>query len=326
MAQKIIIACLLSGLASIAAGASLDVDELATNKAELDSLQQALAQVQVSQRITSLQADSLASRIAALKRKANSPFTEAALESALRQSQIIADSLQMLQQKQHRMDSLLRQKAEHLLKNLNAELQRLSSVAKQMNARHDQSAANRLAEQITGYRQWQRETQAILEQPPPKIIIYEVRAEPGDDNLALQRKADFLQDQADRLAREVRRFDKKLADLREEVTLRESMRDFAADLNIVEPLNEGLTGFGGSGAGAVAAEAEGRGFNQDGPLGPSAASTVTLAWPTQIEDLSYQQLLEWQQHLQQARHRFQTQADSLRTRAREFESQQRTPR
>lgn len=324
MDKKIVFACLLSGWFGIAASASPDVDELAINKAELDSLQQALAQVQTSQRIISLQADSLASRIAALKRKANSPFTETALENALRQSQIVADSLQTLQQRQHRLDSLLRQKAELLLKNLNLELQRLSTVAKRMSARHDQGAASRLAAQITGYRQWQREAQAILEQPPPRIIIYEVRAEPDDDNLALQRKADFLQDQADRLAREVQRFDKKLADLRDEVALRETMRDFAADLNIVEPLNEGMAGFGEGGA--ISTAEAGRDFNQVGQAGASAASAVTLAWPTQIDDLSYQQLLEWQQHLQHARHRYQTQADSLRTRARELEALQRTPR
>lgn len=301
-------------------------------KVKIDSLLQNLLEVETKQKVMSRQADSLARAIGALKQRQTSPFEARNLEAALARSQRIADSLQLVQAREQNLDRLVRQKAELLLKNLNDEMSRLAELGKQAKKSGDTAERERVTREIKTYRQWQSFCQQILAEPPPAIIIYEVRAEPNDDEAALKRKADFLRDQADRLAREVKRLDQRLQDVREEETMRRRVNEFASEIALLEPLNEGVRG---SNSQSTASFGPAQTDNLSVTEGVtrsaevfSAASTggaiVAFNLPAKISDLSSQDLRKWQERLRLLLEQRQAQVDSLKRRAEAFEQLGRT--
>lgn len=300
-------------------------ESLRSQKEEIDSLLQQLFEVQAKQKVMSRQADSLARSISKIKQRQPSPFEARALESALTHSQIIADSLQALQGREQGIDRLLRQKAERLLRNLNDELSRLVESGKEAKKAGNRSRRENVAREIHTCRQWQAFCQQILAEPPPAIVIYEVRAEPGDDEMALKRKADFLRDQADRLEREVKRLEQKLSEIRAEDQMRQRVNEFAADLALLEPLNEGLRGSGGSISGFIQDRSGPVDFNTEtktSEILPPSLPTGTVAafnLPANTAELSGEELRRWQERLQRLLEQRELQADSLKKRADELE-------
>lgn len=301
-------------------------------KVAIDSLLGNLLEVQAKQKVMSKQADSLARAISALKQRQASPFEARNLEAALARSQKIADSLQLVQAREQNLDRLVRQKAEVLLKNLNDEMSRLAELGKQAKKSGDTAERERVTREIKTYRQWQSFCQQILAEPPPAIIIYEVRAEPHDDDAALKRKADFLRDQADRLAREVQRLDQRLTEVREEEAVRQRVNEFASDIALLEPLNEGVrssrsqstSGFGPAQADNLNVN-EGVARSAEVFSASSAGSAiVAFSLPAKISDLSSQDLRKWQDRLRLLLEQRQAQVDSLKRRADAFEQLGRT--
>lgn len=294
-------------------------------KAEMDSLAQRLSKIHAGQQVMSKRADSVAQAISRIKAKQPSPLEARSLNDAYRTSQLLADSLQSLQSKAQSTDRRLRQKAESLLKNLNAEMLSLAEAKSAAQKKNDRQTSQQLNTELQSCRQWQRFCQEILEEPPPPVLIYEVRVEPDDDARTLQRKADFLRDQADRVERELRAFEQKLAALREESELRNRMQEFSQDLALLDPTNEGLRAAGSAADNKTISSESGAGDFAASRAALEAASTVAIDplisfnWPGNVSDLSDQDLREWQKRMQQWRARRQTQADSLRRRAEDFE-------
>lgn len=301
-------------------------------KVEIDSLLENLLEVQVKQKVMSRQADSLARAISALKQRQSSPFEARNLEAALARSQKIADSLQLVQAREQNLDRLVRQKAELLLKNLNDEMSRLAELGKQAKKSGNTAARERVTHEIKTYRQWQSFCQQILAEPPPAIIIYEVRAEPNDDEAALKRKADFLRDQADRLAREVKRLYQRLRDVREEESVRRRVNEFASEIALLEPLNEGVRSSGAQSTAGFGPEQSDNLSITEGvarsaevfSASVTGGAIVALSLPAKISDLSSQDLRKWQDRLQQLLEQRQAQVDSLQRRAEAFEQLGRT--
>ncbi|MGH7492712.1 MAG: hypothetical protein ACREOO_09990 [bacterium] len=220
----------------------------------------------------------------------------------------------------------MRQKAELLLKNLNAEMAVLAEAKSSAQKKRDRGASQRLNIEIQSCRQWQKSCQQVLDEPPPPVLIYEVRVGPNDDARTLQRKADFLRDQADRVERELRAFEQKLAALQEESELRKRMQEFSQDLVLFDPTNEGLSvASNATGADAASpAASENSDFAQSRAALEvsstiSAEPLLSLSWPGNVSDLSNQDLLEWQERMRQWRARRHAQADSLRRRAQDIE-------
>lgn len=311
---------------AITAGALFAQSEsLRGQKVEIDSLLQRLLEVQAKQKVMSRQADSLARSISKIKQRQLSPFEARTLESALTRSQTVADSLQALQRREQGVDRLLRQKAELLLRNLNDELSRLVESGKEAKKSGNRSRRENVAREIQTCRQWQAFCQQILAEPPPAIVIYEVRAEPGDDEITLKRKADFLRDQADRLERDVKRLGQKLSEIRAEDQMRQRVNEFAADLALLEPLNEGLrssgrstSGFIQEGSGPVDFETETRTSDILPPSLPTG-TVAAFSLPANTAELSGQDLRRWQERLQRLLEQRELQADSLKKRADELE-------
>ncbi len=299
--------------------------ETIQRKAELDSLANKFVKVHAGQVVMSRRADSLAQAITRLKSRPASPLNERALDAAYRDSQTLADTLQKAQSEEQYLDQLLRQKAEHLLKNLSHEIMGLVQNANEAKTQRDQKKYAQFTRAAQVCRQWQKQCQEILASPPTTILIYEVRVHPDDDAATLLRKADFLHDQADRLEREGQRLKQKLTELREEATLRSRMTEFAQDLALLEPSNESAQRNPNTGR----SDFENSGFN-DGSLAgvvnanreafSSAEVLIALSWPEQVSELSLQDLSDWQKRLRQAQKRLHTQADSLKQKAEELEA------
>lgn len=297
-------------------------------KVAIDSLLGNLLEVQAKQKVMSKQADSLARAISVLKQRQASPFEARSLEAALTRSQKIADSLQFVQAREQNLDRLVRQKAELLLKNLNDEMSRLAELGKQAKKSGDTAERERVTREIKTYRQWQSFCQQILAEPPPAIIIYEVRAEPDDDDAALRRKADFLRDQADRLAREVQRLEQRLTEVREEEAVRRRVNEFASDIALLEPLNEGVRSSSTSQSTSGFGPAQADNLNVNEGVARSAevfsasstgGATIAFSLPAKISDLSSQDLRKWQDRLRLLLEQRQAQVDSLKRRAEAFE-------
>jgi hypothetical protein len=221
--QKIVWLFMLIGLPLLA-----QTPERIKLKGELEDLSTALERLQRRQQALSLQADSLAKDIQRRKQQAPSLLQERGLDAALRFSQTLADSLQMLQGREQRLDFSLRQKAEALLKILNEDIARLVKQGEALKQGKNFSLREQIGRELQQCREWQRRCQAWLEQPPPSIIIYQVEAQPDDTPETLRRKSDFLRDQSDRLRREVKRLDAKISDIRGETQVRRRVADFAA--------------------------------------------------------------------------------------------------
>ena len=105
-------------------------------KAEVDSLAQRLAKVHAGQVLMSKRADSLAQAITRMKTPPETPLKTLALEKALLTSQIWAETLQKTQAEEQFLDQALRQKAETLLKNLSADLERLTAPLNEAKQHH----------------------------------------------------------------------------------------------------------------------------------------------------------------------------------------------
>lgn len=306
---------LLGGLSQVAAQSH----ETRVLKAEMDSLAHRLSEIQTAQQFMSRRADSVAQAISRLKTRTPSPLEARSLDEAYRASQIVADSLQVLQSKTQAADRQLRQKAEALLKNLNTEIASLAGAKAEAKKKRQSGLDQRLSVELQSCRQWQKICQEILGEPPPPVLIYEVRVTPEDDARTLQRKADFLRDQADRLERELRALDQKLADMRNEAKLRHQMQEFAQEVAMFDPINEGLSAGATGGTTNLAATSGPLDFHSSESANAGAAALVVLNWPGNVNDLSDQDLGDWQKRLQQWHARRQAQADSLRLRAAEIE-------
>lgn len=315
----------MTGALGMSTALSAQSSETRQSKAEVDSLTARLTQVQASQALMSKRADSLAQAITRLKLQKPSPLNAPVLENALRNSQTLAEALQKTQSEEQFLDQALGQKAEKLLRNLNADLDRLTLAARQASQRKEKQLGKQLQQELKLCRQWQEHCQRVLDSPPTKILIYEVRANPEDDAATLARKADFLRDQSDRLVRETERLEHKLADLRREESLRDRMREFEQEIVMLEPSNEGSQqqtssrDVGAQGTGL----SDGSTRGSEGTQATSSfAGTLIFAfnWPNNIANLSMQDLNDWIKHVQQAQKRLRAQADSLKQRAAEIET------
>jgi hypothetical protein len=279
-----------------------------------------LARLRQRQQSLSQQADSLARDIQGRKQKSPSLLQDRSLNAALRFSQTLADSMQQLQQEENRVDRLLRQKAEQLLKILNDEIARLADDGEKLKREKNSKQREQVKAELLECREWQRRCQALLEQPPPAIIIYEVEVKPEDTPETLRRKADFLRDQADRLRREVKRVDTKIAEIKDETQVRERMTDFTDELALLDPNREGVSASGVSSTDDSRISQEGAPFTSDRGAGNNLALPLSqLVWPGKVGVLSFDDLERWLGTLDQQKKRRQTQADSLVQRARAIE-------
>ncbi|MDZ7292630.1 MAG: hypothetical protein ONB44_21535 [candidate division KSB1 bacterium] len=297
-------------------------------KAELDSLSTNLARLHQQQQTLSLQADSLAKDIQRRKQRAPSLLQDRGLTAALRFSQTLADSMQNLQEQQQRLDRLLRQKAEHLLKILNDDIARLVRLGENLKRQKNSVQREQVARELLQCREWQRRCQEWLEQPPPAIIIYQVEVHPEDSPETLRRKADFVRDQADRLYGEVKRLEAKIAEIRAETQIRERVADLATDLALLDPNREGV-----STASHATGNQETKTSFENNPQRGAFDNLTTTAlqfsaqqlWPTQLGELTFDDLERWQGRLEQQKKRRRAQADSLVQRAETIEQLIATP-
>ncbi|MDZ7361238.1 MAG: hypothetical protein ONB46_10995 [candidate division KSB1 bacterium] len=291
-------------------------------QSELDDLSTTLERLQRRQQLLSLQADSLAKDIQRRKQQAPSLLQERGLDAALRFSQTLADSLQMLQGREQRLDFSLRQKAEVLLKILNEDIARLVKQGEALKRGKDLASHAQIMRELQQCRDWQRRCQAWLEQPPPSIIIYQVEAQPGDTPETLRRKSDFLRDQSDRLRREVKRLDAKITDIRGETQVRRRVADFAADLSLLDPNREGVASPSSGDASTSLLGVE-RGSKDAVQLSNPASAQLPVYqnWPAQLGELSFDELEWWRRQLERQKKQRQAQADSLMKRAAEIDKQ-----
>jgi hypothetical protein len=287
---------------------------------EVGSLSTYFARLRQQQQSLSQQADSLARDIQRRKQQTPSLLQDRSLNAALRFSQTLADSMQQLQQEENRVDRLLRQKAEQLLKILNEEIARLANDGEKLKREKNSKQREQVRIELLECREWQRRCQALLEQPPPAIIIYEVEVKPEDTPETLRRKADFLRDQADRLRREVKRVDTKIAELKDETQVRERMTDFTNELALLDPNREGVSGSASSTGELRDKAAVGAEFDSQRDASKNLALPLSqLAWPNKLGELSFDDLERWRGTLDQQKNWRQAQADSLLQRARALE-------
>lgn len=318
-ATKIALFLLLSHLPLMA-----QVSERTKLQNELDNLSTTLQRVHRQQQTLSLQADSLAQLIQQRKQQTQSLLQERTLDGLLRVSQTLADSLQALQAREQKVDVVLRQKAEALLKILNADIGRLVKENEALRKRGSTSERESMARELMQCREWRQRCQNWLEQPPPAIIIYQVQAQPEDTPEVLRRKVDFLRDQSDRVRREVKRLETKVAAIRDETQVRQRMDDLAADLALLDPNRDGVV----SSPAKAGLDASGLtpGFDtKEATTGISTAATTQLPfnqnWPAQLQALSFEDLEHWRGQLEKQKKQRQAQADSLLKRAAEIEKQ-----
>ena len=295
---------------------------------ELDNLSTTLQRVRQQQQILSLQADSLAQLIQRRKQQTQSLLQERSLDGLLRVSQTLADSLQALQTREQKVDVVLRQKAEALLKILNGDIARLVKENEALKKRGQTPERESLGRELLQCREWRQRCQNWLEQPPPAIIIYQVETQPDDTPETLRRKADFLRDQSDRVRREVKRLETKVAAIRDETQVRQRMDDLAADLALLDPNRDGVVSSPASaefGASGLTPQRD----TKEATAGLSTSATAPLPfyqnWPAQLEALSFEDLERWRGQLEKQKKQRQAQADSLMKRAAEIEKQMNAP-
>ncbi len=284
---------------------------------EADNLSTALLRLHRQQQILSLQADSLAKDIQRRKQQTPSLLQERGLDATLRFSQTLADSMQSLQSREQKFDAALRQKAEALLKILNEDIARLAKQSDELKQRKQMREREAVMRELKQCHEWRQRCQSWLEQPPPAIIIYQVEAQPDEAPETLRRKADFLRDQSDRMRREVKRLEKKVAEIRDETQVRRRMEDLATDLALLDPNREGRPALAREDAqtsGIAATERD----NQQVAAGYEAPATrlpFYQSWPAPVGEMSFEELERWRGRLEQQKKQRQAQADSLLKRA-----------
>jgi len=285
---------------------------------DLENLSTVLMRLHRQQQTLSLQADSLAKDIQRRKQQTPSLLQERGLDAALRYSQTLADSLQALQSRGQKSDAALRQKAETLLKILNEAIARLIKQSDAFKQRQQTSAREQTRRELAQCREWQRRCLNWLEQPPPAIIIYQVEAQSDEAPETLRRKADFLRDQSDRLRREAKRLEAKVAAIRGETQVRQRMDDLATDLALLDPNRDGVT----SSSAEKNLNVSGLTSERDAAASFSATTAqlpVYQNWPAPLEALSVGDLERWRVQLEKQKKQRQAQADSLQKRAAEIE-------
>jgi hypothetical protein len=284
---------------------------------EADNLSTALMRLHRQQQILSLQADSLAKDIQRRKQQTPSLLQERGLDAMLRFSQTLADSMQALQSREQKFDAMLRQKADVLLKILNEDIARVAKQSDELKQRKQMREREAVMRELKQCHEWRQRCQSWLEQAPPAIIIYQVEAQPDEAPETLRRKADFLRDQSDRMRREVKRLEKKVAEIRDETQVRRRMEDLATDLALLDPNREGRPALAreeAQTAGIAATERD----NQELATGYEAPATrlpFYQNWPAPVGEMSFEELERWHGRLEQQKKQRQAQADSLLKRA-----------
>ncbi len=288
------------------------------NRQQLERLEMQLMALQSREKALSRQIDSLAVLIQKQKGK-TSFLARRSLGTLLKRSDEYAKQFQSVQEQKALLLDSLYAVAETTLKTLNRvipEMARQRSRAKRANRARQ---ADSLAQALKSATALRKRCQRLLNRVPPQLALIKIQVRPGDPPEVVRQKAGFILDQADRLRRLSQQAQKKISELKSEITLRSRLRDFVQDLQLFDPSAEAvganeISRTSLAGEKAIFDVGATRGFPES-DLSSGAIITILPDWPANIAALSEADLQTWIKKIQTERKLWIAKADSLEQRA-----------
>lgn len=299
---------------------SAQEDEIARQAARLDSALQVYAAATQVREHLSAQADSLAQQVIRAKQGQKSGLLQGRrLESLLQQSQNVAAALAAAQRDEIRRQTELMEFARALRKKLNGMIAAMGRSLLAARARSDEAMTGSLTARLQRAQRLRQRCDRLLADEPEFAAapLARITIEPTDPPEVKRQKAGFILDQAARLRRMSRQADARIAELQEELALRERMRDFEQDLLMFNPATEAVAAVEGGRTGetGVRVQQTDAAFAESNKLQAEGLPISNTDWPENLTDLQEADLHTWVSRLEERRKRWQAQADSLEARA-----------
>lgn len=222
-----------------AAAATAQTPAIEPLQAKMDSLLQQYDLTVRERQQLSARADSLAQIVQARKQQDRNLVEARLLEADLQRSQQLSRRLQALQERENQLFAELVQFSETTLKKLNNDIGQISRALKR--APKHSAVRDTLARHLQQAMALRTTCQTILAAAPIVVAITPVQVDSSDSPRKLAQKADFVRDQADRLKRAAGKMETRVAELRDEIYVRERLADFVDDLAMFDPSNENVS-------------------------------------------------------------------------------------
>ncbi|MDQ7066207.1 MAG: hypothetical protein Q9P90_18405 [candidate division KSB1 bacterium] len=287
-------------------------------QARLDQLQANIAAVRAQKSRLSQQIDSLSAELQVQKQKTGI-LSRRAVSRQLQRSDRLANEYDRLQHREALLLNELIRTAE------SGEAWLRDWITRMVQQRPSGEAAMRdWSERLRHVQRLRQRCQAILQQEPPRLTLFRITLQPDDPPEVAQRKIQLLLDQADRLQQLTRQTQKRMAELQNEMTLRQRLAEFMQDIRLTDPATEAVNPEELQGAELATQKADlfaGAARNLAwSDLAAGAFLQIIPEWPVNIAALSDADLQAWIRRLQQSVRHWSATADSLRRRADEMKN------
>ncbi|MDQ7053464.1 MAG: hypothetical protein Q9P14_11415 [candidate division KSB1 bacterium] len=203
-------------------------------QARLDQLQANIAAVRAQKSRLSQQIDSLSAELQVQKQKTGI-LSRRAVSRQLQRSDRLANEYDRLQHREALLLNELIRTAE------SGEAWLRDWITRMVQQRPSGEAAMRdWSERLRHVQRLRQRCQAILQQEPPRLTLFRITLQPDDPPEVAQRKIQLLLDQADRLQQLTRQTQKRMAELQNEMTLRQRLAEFMQDIRLTDPATEAV--------------------------------------------------------------------------------------
>lgn len=215
-------------------------EDLQRAKMNLQKLETRLSQLRIEKEKLEADADSLANKITLLKKKKALNILESRkLEGYLREAQQLASKIEALDKKMTQSKDSLNLEIELVVKLYHKKIEEILSQMKEIKGKGFTEKEKELGGQLLSLRREQAEMRSRVKkvtglgsQTFPVII----RAD--DSPRQIREKADLVKDQEDEVRAKAKSIDKSIADLEQELKIRERAKELLDDLSLFDQRDE----------------------------------------------------------------------------------------
>ncbi|MBC7187463.1 MAG: hypothetical protein H5U38_10550 [Calditrichaeota bacterium] len=267
--------------------------------------------------------DKAAQRVNRLKAEPQNFVQRYRLERALRELQALAEETESLERQQQELQAALDTTLVTLWRHYDAEVTRLAESLEEGAGRVSHAAWQEKVRALALLRRKRAEVAGRIAVVPAVVdSIPRWALSPEDDHRRLEDKAALLLDRAARLRQEASSADKRLKQLREEVTLRERLNELVSEVALFDQRDETARPMAQGGSRAALETGPGRGATDYAAAGAASSSGVVAPagrlWSTDPSQLSTAEARIFMRELEAQKGHLLALADTLAARAHEL--------
>jgi hypothetical protein len=310
-----------SVLAGVAFGEDAPGTDITAAEVELHTVEQKADSLLAAREVIILRADDLATRITELRRQDElSQAEHRALEAHLRDSQALQEQLHLIDTQVQAQEARRQVLVDDLIRAIQHQIDLTLQAIESADTGRDQELTGHLQILIGKKEVWE-----ARRMPRYRTVVtaYPIDAQPTDSPRQLRMKGDILSDREEAVRQEIQAVDERIHSLREEMRIRQKVRELASELELFDEREELLGRSSVTEAAAPFDDGEQLDYPSDSavrasltadPVGTSLLPGISQAMndPT---PRSPEVIQEWIDRLAQHRDWMRSRADSLKERS-----------